>query len=284
MTKPFLKWVGGKSQIIEQVINLFPKTIKNYHEPFLGGGSVLIALLNSRDITITGQIFAYDNNPDLINVYQQVKTNPGSVYEQVEWLITEHKKHTNKEQHYYQVRQMYNQDDRNNAQPEQRAAQFLFLNKTCFRGLYRVGPNGFNVPYGHYKTVPSVLERKDALEYSELLQRVTFKCCDFEQALKTVSKGDFVYLDPPYAAETRTSFVGYTKDGFKKHAELFQCCHRLETQGVGFLLSNARVEMVTRQFQDEAVYTIQEIECKRAINSKNPESKTIEVLIYPHFS
>lgn len=161
---------------------------------------------------------------------------------------------------------------------------FFFLNKTCFRGVYRVGPNGFNVPYGHYKTMPVVLERADALAYSKLFRGVNFKCCDFEEALKNVREGDFVYLDPPYAPETKTSFVAYTKDGFKKHEQLFQSCHALQRRGIPFLLSNARVDLVTSQFNNEEIYTIQEIECKRAINSKNPESKTIEVLIYPTVS
>lgn len=124
MSKPFLKWVGGKTQIIEDVINLFPRTIRNYHEPFIGGGSVLIALLNNSDITITGEIFAYDNNPDLINVYQQLKVNPLLVFEQIQKLVNEHKNNANQEEHYYQIRKIYNE---NTTSPQERAAQFLFF-------------------------------------------------------------------------------------------------------------------------------------------------------------
>ena len=281
MSKPFLKWVGGKTQIIEKVISLFPRVIKDYHEPFIGGGSVLIALLNNKDITVNS-VFAYDNNPDLINVYQQLKTNPLLVCEHVETLVRNHTQTgVNQEKHYYQVRQAFNDTSTSATNLQERAAQFLFLNKTCFRGVYRVGPNGFNVPYGHYKTMPNILDKNEAVAYSQLFQRVQFKCCDFEEALSRVSsKEDFVYLDPPYAPETKTSFVGYTKDGFKKHEQVFECCHRLRERNIPFVLSNACVEMVTSNFQNND-YTIQEIECKRTINSKNPESKTIEVLIYP---
>ena len=145
----------------------------------------------------------------------------------------------------------------------------------CFRGVYREGPNGFNVPYGHPKTTPAMIGGDELLRVSELIKDVQFRQCDFREAFKNINKDDFVYLDPPYAPETKTSFVGYTKDGFgvKDHEELFDLT---KNSGVDFVMSNANVNMVTNSFVD---YNIKELKARRAINSKNPESTTTEVLV-----
>lgn len=282
--KPFLKWVGGKSQIIEEVIDSFPKEIRNYHEVFVGGGSVLLSVL-SRGL-VGGKVYAYDLNGSLIALYQNIQSNPGAVQGHVQKLFGEYDECSgddvnrdpatfeeatrSKENYYYWVRKKFNT---NKEETIERSAMFLFLNKTCFRGVYREGPNGFNVPWGHYKKAPSCSE---LTEVSKLIKDVQFRQCDFRQAFKEVGKGDFIYLDPPYAPETKSSFVGYTKDGFgkKDHEDLFNL---IKGSGATFVMSNAKVEMVTEAFSE---YSIKDVKARRAINSKDPSSTTTEVVVY----
>jgi DNA adenine methylase len=156
------------------------------------------------------------------------------------------------------------------------SAMFIFLNKTCFRGIFRVGPKGFNVPYGHYNN-PEIINKEHLEEIHNLIQNVVFECCDFSLSLSKVEPDDFVYLDPPYAPETNTSFVGYTENGFnmESHEKLFNI---LNTTNEKWMLSNADVKLVRDNFANEK-YKIESIVCKRSINSKNPDAKTKEVII-----
>ena len=283
MTKPVLKWVGGKSQIVSKVISKFPKTIDNYFEPFVGGGSVLFAFLDevkAGNIKLQRRAYACDLNKDLIDFYTELRYWPARLCEDAKELFDEYasctgetKIHkpttkeealTSKESYYYWVRSMM-----------MTPARFLFLNKTCFRGLWREGPNGFNVPFGNYKRVK--LDVDHLMAVSKLIQDVEFIHCDFDTSLTFPRKGDFMYLDPPYAPETKTSFVKYTKDGFdeKTHKRLFGLCHGLNTR---FLLSNADVTVVRDAFPDTE-YDTETVECRRAIHSKNPGAKAKEVLI-----
>jgi DNA adenine methylase len=155
------------------------------------------------------------------------------------------------------------------------AATFLFLNHTCFRGLYREGPRGFNVPFGHYKCT-TVFDESHIRNMSNLIQKVIFTCEDFETAIAKANVGDFMYLDPPYVPETLTSFVGYTSDGFDstKHKKLFDMLH---TTPARFLLSNSNVPLVCSSFIGD--FEIRSIQVRRAIHSKDPSTKTTEVLI-----
>jgi len=278
-TKPFLKWVGGKTQILGEVFSHFPKTMANYHEPFLGGGSVLLALLSKvrvGEIELTGGVFASDANSGLINLYQQVQSNMGELVPALKELSSGYEQCINKETFYYLIRARFTalqNDDRYTASA---AAMFLFLNKTCFRGLYREGPKGFNVPFGHYPA-PSVFDEAELMAVSDLIQGVEFACQDVQHSLLEVAKDDFIYLDPPYAPETATSFVGYTSNGFtlEDHRMLFA---RIKTLTLSkFLLSNADVPLVTEAFTG---YQKKIISARRAINSKKPESRTKEVLIW----
>ena len=158
---------------------------------------------------------------------------------------------------------------------------FIFLNKTCFRGVFRVGPKGFNVPYGHYNN-PEIINKEHLCEIHNLIQGVIFECCDFTTSLSLskIEKNDFVYLDPPYAPETDTSFVGYTKNGFdiKNHTQLFNTIHELTENNTKIMLSNSDVSLVRENFTNKK-YNIKSILCKRTINSKNPEAKAKEVII-----
>jgi DNA adenine methylase len=277
-TKPLLKWVGGKTQIMDELMGRFPLKINNYHEPFLGGGSVLIALLEAVQqgkIKLDGQVRASDLNQSLINFYVKVQTNLDEFLTEITKLKTSYLacNAEEKEAYYYKIRQQYRAEDKTTLSA---AAMFLFLNKTCFRGLYRVGPNGFNVPYGHYKS-PSIFTEEHLRHVSELIQNVIFTTRPFLESLQTIQPDDFVYLDPPYAPENSTSFVGYTAKGFpvEMHRALFDRCNNLEC---AFLLSNSYVPLVKDAFPSDQ-FKVDTVTCRRRINSKKPGSHTEEVLI-----
>lgn len=297
-TKPILKWVGGKTQIIDTVISNFPVEMNNYHEPFLGGGSVLFTLLSSiknEIIKVNGNIYAYDLNESLIYTYKNIQTQHNDVYNKLQEIITEfnkcgsgeiNRKPENleqakkaKENYYYWIRSKYNDLCLTDKKSTLCTAMFIFLNKTCFRGVFREGPNGFNVPYGHYKN-PEIINKEHLEEVHQLIKNVVFECCDFNTSLTKTKPNDFIYLDPPYAPNTDTSFVGYTKDGFDidQHNKLFNLIHSLTETNKKIMLSNADVELVRKNFTNEK-YNILSIICKRSINSKNPDAKAKEVII-----
>jgi DNA adenine methylase len=290
--KPILKWVGGKTQMIDEIIKKFPKNIQNYHELFLGGGSVLFALLSLKEqniINIEGQIYAYDLNKNLINLYIDVRDNPKLLYKYIEYYSNQYQDlegdvinrnpisleeaKTSKESYYYWLRDKFNKMD----DSIQKSALFLILNKTCFRGIYREGPNGYNVPYGHYKNI-SFISKDELKKVSNLVKDVNFIHCDFKSSLERIKQGDFAYFDPPYAPENQKSFVGYTSNGFdiNDHIYLFKKIKDLSND-IKFVLSNSKVPLVIESFKD---YTYQEITARRAINSKKPDSTTSEVIIY----
>lgn len=300
LTKPFLKWVGGKTQIITEVMNKFPSSMNNYHEPFLGGGSVLLALLSHTaigTITITGKIYASDLNSNLIGLYRNIQSNPDVLIIEVGKLIEEfatcekenpqinrkastlEEGRTSTESYYFWIRSRFNALSKEERTTIRASAMLLFMNKTCFRGVYREGPNGFNVPYGNYKN-PSIIDELHIRHISHLIKDVIFTCASFEDSLSRVADGDFVYLDPPYAPETDKSFVSYTSDGFgiDKHNILFGVCADLKEKNVNMLMSNADVTLVRDAFP-QTLYTIQSISCRRAIHSKDPDSRANEVLI-----
>ena len=296
--KPILKWVGGKTQIIDKLISDFPVEINNYREAFLGGGSVLLTLLSyvkSGIIKIHGNIYAYDLNEPLIYIYKNIQTHHNEIYDVLQTIITDFNDCGNgeinrtpanieeakiaKENYYYWIRIKYNKLCLTDKKGILGSAMFIFLNKTCFRGVFRVGPNGFNVPYGHYNN-PEIINKEHLEEIHHLIQDVIFECCDFNTSLTNVESNDFVYLDPPYAPETDTSFVGYTENGFntENHTNLFKLIHGLTDTNKKIMLSNADVSLVRENFTNEKYNTIS-ILCKRSINSKKPNAKTNEVII-----
>lgn len=298
ISKPILKWVGGKTQIIDKIINEFPIVINNFHDIFLGGSSVLLALLSyvkNGIIKINGKVYAYDLNEPLIYTYKNIQTNHNILFNEIQKIITEfnscgdgtiNRKPTDineakiaKENYYYWIRSKYNELSDADKKSVTGSAMFIFLNKTCFRGIFRVGPNGFNVPYGHYKN-PKIIDKEHLNEIKELIKDVIFESCDFNKSLNKIESNDYVYLDPPYAPETNNSFVGYTKDGFDldNHINLFKLIHKLTENDKKIMLSNADVKLVRENFENKK-YNINSILCKRAINSKNPDAKAKEVII-----
>jgi DNA adenine methylase len=296
--KPILKWVGGKTQIKDKIITGFPTEMNNYREAFLGGGSVLLTLLSyvkSGIIKIQRNIYAYDLNEPLIYIYKNIQTHHNELYDTIQTIIIDfnncgngevNRKPVNieeakiaKENYYYWIRSEYNKLCVIHKKGILGSAMFIFLNKTCFRGIFRVGPNGFNVPYGHYKN-PEIINKEHLHEIHNLIQNVIFECSDFNTSLTCVETNDFVYLDPPYAPETSTSFVGYTENGFniENHTNLFNLIHNLTETNTKIMLSNADVSLVRENFTNEK-YNILSILCKRSINSKNPDAKAKEVII-----
>ena len=283
--KPFLKWVGGKTQIIDKVMNKFPSEMNDYHEIFLGGGSILLALLNkyqNKEISIRGNIYAYDYNETLINLFKNLRDNHSTlitklieiqdIYNNIPTLKGRDKgKDETKESFYYWIRDKFNKSK----ESVDKSVMFLFLNKTCFRGLYRVGPNGFNVPFGHYKQNLK-FPIKDLYNIKELIKNVIFIHSDFNKSIVNVKKGDFVYLDPPYAPESDKSFVSYTESKFNEytHMNLFKLTKSLKCK---FVMSNSCVKMILDNFKD---YEIEKVIARRSINSKVPNSRTTEVIIF----
>lgn len=298
ITKPVLKWVGGKTQIMDDVLACFPPQINNYYEPFLGGGSVLLGVLSyakAGKIQIQGKVHAFDINPNIIWLFSNLQSNVDELIVKVKNICAEFatcrdmdtnrnpsslsEALTSKESYYYWVRKRYNALARQERSSTESSAMLIFLNKTCFRGLYREGPNGFNVPYGNY-TKPTIIEECHLRKVSELIQGVEFECCSFQSSLAKPSKGDFVYLDPPYVPESSSSFVTYTTHGFNTNESvlLFKLCNELASQDIGLLLSNANVEIVKNTFPPP-VFVTKVLTCRRAINAKKPGSATTEVLI-----
>lgn len=294
--KPFLKWVGGKTQILDNVLSKIPKEFNNYHELFLGGGSVLLAVLSLQKqgkIVIKNKIYAYDINETLIHLYKHIQNNKDVLFGHIERYINEYdsldgteinrkpasidEAKTSKESYYYWIRNKYNtMEDKSSVE---RSALFMIINKLCFRGMYREGPKGYNVPYGHYKTTPTIVTREDLDAVSELIQGVIFECRGFEDTIQTPIQGDFVYLDPPYAPENAKSFVGYVADGFSMdaHNNLFDGVKSLKKKKIKFAMSNAKVDFVMDNFKD---CQYEDIVARRAINSKDPSATTMEVIVY----
>jgi DNA adenine methylase len=299
--KPLLKWVGGKTKVLDALMPHFPREISgSYRELFVGGGSVLLALLAARragTIHIAGDVRAYDANPALIALYTNVQADPDAVVAATAAIIAEFAAcpaagpvdrapadaaaaATSRESYYYWTRRAYNEMDMEEQTTALGSARFLFLNKTCFRGVFRMGPRGFNVPYGHYAN-PEIIDVENVAAVSDLIRDVRFETRDFTEAGADIAPGDFVYMDPPYAPETATSFVAYTRGGFgpEQHTALFNMTHSFTEKGIQWCMSNADVALVRDQYRDAVKYTIEGIVCRRAINSKRPDATAREVIV-----
>jgi len=269
---PVVKWVGGKRQLLNEITPLIPKHITTYCEPFLGGGAVLFSLQPKKAIV-------NDLNSDLIAAYEVIRDN-------VDELINLLKQHQNTQEHFYSVRDM----DRDKGvyqslSKEVKAARLLYLNKTCYNGLFRVNSSGeFNTPFGYYKN-PNIVNEPILRAVSTYLKasNIQFFSEDFSETLKRVPKGGFVYLDPPYDPVSDTSsFTGYNKGGFDKEEQvrLKKCCDDLTKREVKFLLSNSATDFIKELFKD---YTITIVDAKRAINSDATKRGAIEEVLVRNY-
>lgn len=272
LVAPVVKWVGGKRQIIDQITKYVPKTFSTYYEPFLGGGAVLFELQPRKAVV-------NDINSELINLYEVIKDN-------VEELIEDLKQHRNEEDYFYEIRELDRDKDKyNKLTPVQRASRIIYLNKTCYNGLFRVNKAGeFNTPFGNYKN-PNIVNEITLRAVSNYFNKakITFICKDFEEVLKGARKGAFVYLDPPYYPVSDTaSFTGYDKGGFDRDEQirLKKTCDKLNEKGIKFLLSNSATNFIKDLYKD---YRIEVIQAKRAINSKADKRGEIDEVLVMNF-
>jgi len=262
-----VKWAGGKRQLLSQLEPLFPKKFKTYHEPFVGAGSVMFYLTQTRKIK---KIFVSDVNEELINVYRVVRDN---VNELIEILKKYQKKHS--KEVYYDTRG----EDPELMSNLSRAARFIYLNRTCFNGLYRVNASGkFNVPIGSYKN-PGICQEETLRSISKLLTEVEIENQSFEKVLKDAETGDFVYFDPPYYPLKKSSFTTYAKDKFldEEQKQLFRTFKKLDEKGCLIMHSNSDTQFIKDLYKD---YNIQFVDARRNINSNsNGRGKIKEVVI-----
>lgn len=273
LVAPFVKWVGGKRQLMSEIVNLLPKNIQDYKytEPFIGGGAVLFHLQPKNAII-------NDFNEELINVYQVIKNN-------LDELIVDLKKHKNESDYFYDIRGLDRNKKFNLLTDVERASRVLYLNKTCFNGLYRVNNAGeFNAPFGRYKN-PNIVNEPTLKAVHNYLNsnNIEILAGDYSQALKLADKNTFVYLDPPYYPISEGSnFTGYVQGGFDVHDQtnLRKACDELNKNGVKFLLSNSAAPFILYQYKD---YNIQFVKAKRAINSNGSKRGDVDEILVRNY-
>ena len=300
--KPILKWVGGKTQILDEIFDKFPKHINNYYEPFIGGGSIFLKLIEKYEknkITVNN-FYLNDKNKNLILLYQTIKDNITELLKELEIIknnyntakvIEYEPRHKCKFTEndtinevinkgklyvYYYYRYIYNLEEENN---NKKAALFLFLNKTCFRGLYREGNNKFNVSFGHYEK-PKIYDKDELKKLNILFNKynLNFTAINFDNMKYEIHKNNFIYLDPPYYPINEKSFVDYQKSGFtdNENNKLLELCNLFNKNNIKFIHSNSCCHYNLNNYKN---YKIEKILCKRRINSKNPKDTELELII-----
>ena len=290
---PFVKWAGGKTQLLNILKGNLPKdlgmSIKKYAEPFVGGGAFLFALLEEYRFE---EIYINDNNKELMNAYDVIKNNCPLLLSFLNSLQSEYNSLSEKiqEQYYYEKRDEFNTTELSKGSSVKKASLFIFLNKTCFNGLYRVNKKGkFNVPFGKHKSI-SICDNENLIRISELLQNVEVKSCDYHDVINFADSTTLVYFDPPYRPLSMTSgFTSYTEDDFsdKNQIELAELCKTLSDKGVKLMLSNSDPKNTNENdnFFDDlcADFNILRIEASRMINSKGASRGKIKELLIKNY-
>ena len=271
LVKPFVKWAGGKRQLVPTILaNHLPKNynLQTYYEPFIGGGALLFSLQPKKAVI-------NDSNAELINCYKTIKNS-------LDELIEDLKNHKNNEYYYYDIRDWDREKNFKSKTEVQRASRIIFLNKTCYNGLFRVNSQGqFNVPFGKYKN-PNILDIAVLKAVNKYLNenQVRILNSDFQEAVKDAKRGDFIYLDPPYDPVSETaSFTGYDVNGFNKQEQrrLKEVFDDLNSRGCHILLSNACTEFIEDLYKD---YLHTKISAIRAINCNGKKrGKVDEILV-----
>ena len=272
--QPFIKWVGGKRGLLKQLLPLFPKEFKNYHEPFLGGGAVFFELY-SLGYLKDKKIYLSDINSELINAYNVVKDCPIELISNLEIYKEKHSK-----EFYYKTREIDRKEEFKTLTKLERATRFIYLNKTCFNGLYRVNKKGyFNTPIGNYKN-PNIADRDTILSASEALENAIISNKPFYEVANSVNRDDLVYFDPPYyPLSTTSSFTSYDSNSFleNKQFELFELFDKLSKKCVKVVKNNSDTNFIKELYQK---YDINIVNANRFINSKSSgRGKINEVLI-----
>ena len=267
---PFVKWAGGKRQLIPQIRDRMPEKYNDYYEPFVGGGAVIFDLLPVNALI-------NDINKALINTYRTICNEPDAFLKEVNRLDNDMWEDGKK--YYYSIREHYNDKLMRSEYDVELAALFVFINKHCFNGLYRVNGKGlFNVPYNNSRRVS--IDEDVIMVTSEYLRGVTIIDGDFEQACKNAKKGDFVFIDSPYAPLNPTSFESYTKEGFdiESHKRLAKLYDELTARGCYCMLTNHNTELINELYGNKD-YKIDVVSVKRMINSDASNRVGEEVII-----
>ena len=272
LAAPVVKWVGGKRQLLEEITQRLPKRVTTYCEPFLGGGAVLFSLQPKNAIV-------NDLNAELMLVYEVIRDN-------VELLIAALEKHENTAEYFYNIRDLdRDKDAYREMSAVDRASRIIYLNKTCYNGLFRVNSSGeFNSPFGHYKN-PNIVNAPVLRAVSKYLTANSIQLfhMDFEEVLRQVPRGAFVYLDPPYDPVSDTaSFTGYNQGGFGREEQerLKCCCDELTARGVQFMLSNSATSFIQNLYTG---YTVEIVHAKRAINSDASKRGAVEEVLIRNY-
>jgi DNA adenine methylase len=265
---PFLKWVGGKRQLMPAINELLPEKHTTYYEPFIGGGAVLFENQPPKAVI-------NDFNKELINVYEVIKNHPDE-------LISDLKTHKNESDYFYDIRALDRESSFESLSNIKKASRVIYLNKTCYNGLYRVNNSGeFNSPFGKYKN-PNIVNETTIRAVSKYLNNnnVIILNGDFEIAVKGIRKGAFVYFDPPYDPVSESSnFTGYVQGGFNMfdQVRLRDLCVELDSKGVKFLVSNSATPLIEDLYRD---FNIRYVKANRSINSNAKKRGEVdEVLI-----
>lgn len=294
--KPVVKWVGGKRQLLPEIRSRYPvglgSDITQYMEPFLGGGAVMIDVLSNYNMS---EVHVSDMNRELINMYCVVKTNP---YDLISILKRREKEynpqdHSTRSEIYYNTRKEYNHlliEGYDIPNPEM-AAMFIFLNKTCFNGLYRVNLKGeFNAPVGKYKS-PAICEEDNLYKVKSILQNVTLYHRDYTDAFRDVDDKTFIYLDPPYRPiATGSDFTSYTRSRFNDddHRELADMLHKIDKRGGKFMLSNSdpKNHDESDEFFDElySCYNIERVGAVRRVNTDGTGRGSVSELLVTNYT
>jgi DNA adenine methylase len=268
LAQPFLKWAGGKRQLLPEIRKYLPQKIKTYYEPFIGAGAVLFDIQPKKAVI-------NDINTELVNVYETIKNHADE-------LIEDLKKHENDKDYFYEIRDLDRRPEYKQLSPIERASRIIYLNKTCFNGLFRVNSQGqFNVPFGKYKNPQIVNEVVIRAVHNYLSSNdVQIMNEDFEAVVETAKKGDFVYFDPPYDPVSDTSsFTGYSLDGFNKDDQkrLKYLFVELDKRGVNVMLSNSATDFIKELYEG---FNIQIVSASRNINANaSGRGKIDEVLV-----
>lgn len=269
----FLKWAGGKLQLIEQFENLFPPDFCNYYEPFIGSGAVFFYLKSKSK---PNKVILSDTNEELINCFAVVRDKPSEL---IEVLLNHRKRHS--KQYYYEVRDLESE----RLDSVSRAARMIYLNKTCFNGLYRVNSKGeFNVPFGDYKN-PSIFNRNTLYRASQMLQDAALRVMTFDKVLDFAGKDDFVYFDPPYIPLSKTSsFTRYSKSEFsiKEQNQLSEVFRALDSMGCFVMLSNSDHSLIRELYRDYDK-NIVVVRAKRKINSVGSKRGAINEIVVTNY-
>ena len=276
---PFIKWAGGKTQLLRQFGPYFPVSLSSYIEPFLGGGAVFFHLYNQRRLN-GKRVTLMDRPEELVNGYRVVQNH----VEQLIAALQAHEPRKKEEAYFYKVRRWDRKPGYNRRSAVERAARFVFLNRTCYNGLYRVNRQGqFNAPFGRYRN-PTICNADKLRAVSQALAGITLKVGDFEQCLECAEPGAFVYLDPPYHPLSATArFTSYTASAFttRDQERLAGLFRELDGRGCQGMLSNSYTDLI-RELYDG--YEQVQVQAARAINSRGDGRQPIpELLIMNHY-